>query len=134
MERVTVFKDAISIAKVNEEENTVFGWASVAIAEDGSAVVDGEGDVITPDELRKAAYEFTKAFGEANVAHAGPSVGNLVTSLVVDADSRETLGITKGPKVGWYVGFQVDDATFAKVKDGTLSMFSIEGTGKRVAA
>ena len=34
---------------------------------------------------------------------------------------------------GWWIGFQVTDAdVWEKVKDGTYSMFSIEGEAKRV--
>ena len=44
------------------------------------------------------------------------------------------MGIPPGTlPVGWWIGFQVTDPeVWAKVKDGTYSMFSIEGTAQRV--
>ena len=44
------------------------------------------------------------------------------------------MGIPEGTlPVGWWIGFQVTDAdVWEKVKDGTYSMFSIEGKAERV--
>ena len=44
------------------------------------------------------------------------------------------MGIPEGTlPVGWWIGFQVTDAdVWEKVKDGTYSMFSIEGEAERV--
>lgn len=135
MDRVSVFKDAINIAKTDPERNLAFGWASVAVDKSGNVVVDGEGDTITPTDLEDAAYDFVLKFGEANVSHQGPVVGRLVESMVFTPDKIEKLGLPVGAlPVAWWTGWKLDDATFAKVKDGTLTMFSIEGTGKRVAA
>ena len=43
------------------------------------------------------------------------------------------IGIPQGTlPVGWWIGFKVtDDDVWEKVKDGTYSMFSIEGTAER---
>ena len=129
-----IFKDAISIAKTDPERNLAFGWASVAVDKAGQVVVDGEGDTITPHDLEDAAYEFVLKFGEANVNHDGPVVGRLVESMVFTPDKLEKLGLPVGSlPVAWWTGWRLDDATFAKVKDGTYTMFSIEGAAKRVA-
>ena len=41
----------------------------------------------------------------------------------------------KNNTVGWWIGFKVlDEEVWEKVKDGTYSMFSIEGTAERVEA
>ena len=44
------------------------------------------------------------------------------------------MGIPEGIlPVGWWIGFKIEDeAAWAKVKDGTYSMFSIEGKAQRV--
>ena len=44
------------------------------------------------------------------------------------------LGIEVGRlAVGWCVGFLItDDDVWAKIKDGTYTMFSIEGKAKRI--
>ena len=133
METVSVFKDAVRIAKTDEDRNLVFGWASVAIDKAGRAVIDGEGDVIDPTDLEDAAYEFVLKFREANVNHSGPVVGTLVESMVFTPDKLEKLGLPEGSlPTAWWTGFRLDDATFAKVKDGTYQGFSIEGTATRV--
>lgn len=125
--------DTVQIQKLNEDENIVFGWASMAIDKNGRPVVDGEGDVISVEQLEKASYEFVKNYREANERHQGPSVGQLVMSVVTTADVKKMLGI-QGPEVGWLVAFELEPETFAKVKDGTYRSFSIEGSARRVAA
>ena len=51
-----------------------------------------------------------------------------------EAKKMEAMGIPEGTlPTGWWIGFQVTDAdVWEKVKDGTYSMFSIEGEAKRV--
>ena len=44
--------------------------------------------------------------------------------------SLEKLGLASDAlPLGWWVGFQVDPETFAKVKAGLYTMFSIQGKG-----
>lgn len=52
-----------------------------------------------------------------------------------DIDRMAAMGIPEGTlPVGWWIGFQVTDAdVWEKVKDGTYSMFSIEGKAERVS-
>ena len=49
-------------------------------------------------------------------------------------EKMAAMGIPEGTlPVGWWIGFQVTDAdVWEKVKDGTYSMFSIEGKAERV--
>lgn len=124
------------IAKVDEERRLVFGWSSMAIAKDGTPVVDGEGDVIEPRELEDAAYEFVLSSREANVAHAGPTVARLVESFVPTPDKLAALGLAEDAlPLGWLTTWYVDDdQTWEQIKNGDLAAFSIEGTAERVAA
>lgn len=102
------FRARFRVAKVNEEQGLVFGWASVAEL-DGNLVVDHEGDVIEPAELEKGAYRFVKDARIASDRHdpATLGVGVLVESMFFGKDKQEILGIDV--PVGWWVGFQVDD-------------------------
>lgn len=114
------------------DQHLVFGWASVAVKAGGEQVEDLQGDVIDPEDLEKAAYEFVEYSGSANVMHKGRSVGRLVESLMVTPEKLKAMGlpedaIAKMPQGHW-VGFRVSPETFAKVKSGALKMFSIEGT------
>jgi len=119
------------ILKLNEDQNLVFGWASVAI-KDGTQIEDRQGDLIDADELEKAAYEFVLDFREADEMHDQVTKGHLVESFVTTPDKLQALGLPEGSlPVGWWVGFQLDPDAFQKVKAGQYRMFSIEGMAVR---
>lgn len=125
-----------TIAKLDAERRIAYGWASVAKSADGSDVVDAQGDVIAPEDLEDAAYEFVLKFREANTMHDGPVTARLVESFVATPDKLEKMGVPSGMlPSAWWVGFKVDDDdAWEGVKSGRFSMFSIEGSGTRVAA
>ena len=60
--------------------------------------------------------------------------GNFPSGIKENKEKMEAMGIPEGTlPTGWWIGFQVTDAdVWEKVKDGTYSMFSIEGEAKRV--
>lgn len=122
-----------SVSKVDTERQLVFGWASVAVAKAGDPLVDKQGDMIEPDVLEDAAYEFVLNFREADEMHQQVTKGHLVESLAVTPDKLEAMGLAPDAlPLGWWLGFKVDADTFAKVKSGHYKMFSIEGTAERV--
>ena len=115
------------IFKIDDEKRQVFGFASVAVIE------DRQGDVIRPDVLEQAAYDFVKHARAANVMHAGPVVGECIESLFVTDDKAALLGIPVEHVGKWFVGFHIpDDEAWENVKNGKTRAFSIEGRGKRV--
>ena len=116
-----------------DDEGLVFGWANVAITADGETITDAHGDQIEKADLEAAAYDFVLKFGDTGVMHQGPSVGRLVESMMFTAEKAEALGVpAESLPVGWWVGFKIDDPdVFAKVKDGTYPMFSIQGLAER---
>lgn len=122
---------ALDIAKVDEDQRLVFGWASVVEAEDGSPLEDLQGDVISTDEIEKAAYRFVLDSRKAGEMHERTEgIGRLVESFVLTAEKADALGISK--RSGWWVGFKIDDdETWAKVKKGDFRMFSIGGKARR---
>lgn len=123
---------AVEIVKADEDQNLVFGWLSKIVEADGSAVVDSQGDVIPVAELEKAAYEFMLASRRGDVMHDERAVATAVESFVSTPEKRAAMGIGKGDAtVGWWVGFKVEPATFAKVKSGELRAFSIGGSAVR---
>ncbi len=128
------YQGTVEITKLDEDQNLVYGWASVAIDAQGVPVVDREGDQISIPELEKAARSFVKNYREANERHQGPKIGELVESIVTTPDVQKALNMPEGSPVGWFVGFELAPETFAKVKSGEYSAFSIEGTAKRVPA
>ena len=124
-----------SIAKIDEEQRIVFGWASVAKRADGTTIEDSQGDVIESADLEKAAYDFVLDFREANAMHSGPVTGRLVESFVSTPEKLEKMGIPAGVlPTGWWSGYKIeDDDAWAGVKSGRYKMFSIEGVGTRTA-
>ena len=123
------------IAKANDEERLAFGWASVAERANGETVVDWQEDIVEMEELERAAYDFVQFYREGSEMHerGGFDIGILVESMVFTAEKMALLNIPEGTiPYGWWVGFRVmDDDVWAKVKDGTYSMFSIEGEAVR---
>lgn len=118
------------ITKVDEDRQLVFGWFSV-VEELGKAVVDSQGDVISEDELEKAAYDFVLDVRIAGEMHKNIGVGGLVESMVFTKEKQKALGIDLG-KVGWFGGFRVtDQAVWGSIKAGKYPSFSIGGLGKR---
>ena len=123
------------VAKSDDEERLVFGWASVAERANGEQVLDWQEDIVEIPELESAAYDFVQFYREGSEMHerGGFDIAILVESMVFTADKMTLLGIPAGTlPYGWWVGFRVtDDDVWEKVKDGTYRMFSIEGQAVR---
>lgn len=123
-----------SVYKAREDEQLVSGWANVAINKDGSVPLDWQDDVIAPATLEKAAINFMLEYRDSGEMHKGNSKGTVVESIVFTKEKQAAIGIPEGvvPE-GWFITVKVHDPeVFAKVKDGTYRMFSIQGTAKRV--
>lgn len=118
------------IEKVVGPRRYVFGRAMTATIE-GRPVVDADGDIVTPEELEKAAHAFARK-RTLKVVHRGRPVGEIVESFVSTADKAEALGLGAGSDVAWWVGVRVDDPEiWALVESGQLREFSIGGDGER---
>ena len=133
--KLPIDKQRFTVAKLDEAQRLVFGWASVAIKTD-DLLVDRQGDMIPPEVLEEAAYDFVEHSRIANEMHQGGPIGVLVESLMVTPEKLEAMGLMRksAPKVGLWVGFRVSPQVFRKVKAGELPMLSIEGTALKVAA
>lgn len=123
----------VHIMHTYPEEHLVFGWASVAIRKQGDTVVDCYGDMIPPEELENAAYNFVLQTGEANFDHSGRVVGRLVESLAVTKQKLKAMGLAEDAlPQGLWVGFYIEqDEDWARVTQGNYQMFSIEGVADR---
>ena len=124
------------IAKVDPDKQRVWGWASVVVTKAGHPVVDADEDIIEPEELEQAVYDFVLEFRDMGEMHKGSSKGRLIESIVFTKEKTQLLGISDGVlPVGWWVGFYVEDKTiFEKIKSGQMSMFSIQGRAERINA
>lgn len=129
------------IAKLDDEQRQVFGWASITEI-NGEPVVDLQGDVIETYELEKAAYDYvlnSRVGGEMHerVGKSSPKqIGTLIESMVLTPEKIEKMGLPDTTPHGWWIGFQVakdetGDAAWDAVKKGKYTGFSIHGLGKR---
>lgn len=124
------------ITKSDEDQRLVFGWACISERRNGEEICDLQGDMVTPEELEKAAYEYVLNWHTGGEEH-DPFLQNkcrMVESVVFTKEKLNAMGIPEGiVPLGWWIGFKVDDErTWQLVKNGTYQMFSIAGKGKRV--
>lgn len=127
--------ESFTIFKADDDKHLVFGWASVAITVDGEELEDRQHDVIDPEEMEEAAYEYVLNFRDTGEEHLPGyrKKGKLVESCVFTADKQKAMGIPEGIlPVAWWIGFKIEDEdTWRRIKDGTYKMFSIEGRANR---
>lgn len=129
-------ENSFSIYKTDDDKKLVFGWASIIIKTDGEQIEDRQKDLIDPEDLEEAAYDYVLNFRDTGEQH-NPNLrkkGKLVESCVLTAEKQEAMGILEGTlPVGWWIGFKIeDDEAWEKVKNGTYRMFSIEGKANRI--
>lgn len=128
-------RTAMEVKKFYDDEQLVFGWASVAKDANGNHPLDWQDDIIDASDLEKAVYKFNLEFRESNDMHRPNSTnGSLVESVMLTKEKMAAMGIPEGlvPE-GWWCGFKLDDkVAYQKVKDGIYKMFSIEGSATRV--
>ena len=134
--RNDVIKGHFRIAKSDDEKMLAFGWANVSMRVDGELIEDWQGDIIEPEELEAAAYEYVRLYGDGGEMHERGGVAVLIERVVFTEDKMAAMGIPAGTlPVGWWIGFKVTDKdVWEKIKNGTYSMLSIEGEAERVQA
>lgn len=129
-----VLKGKFKIMKSDDDKMLAFGWASVSMRVDGELIEDWQKDIVEPDELENAAYNFVLLYREGGEMHERGGAAVLVESVVFTEEKMQAMGIPAGTlPIGWWIGFKVlDEDVWEKVKDGTYPMFSIEGEAERV--
>lgn len=128
-------KKSFNIYKTDDDKRLVFGWASISIKVDGQQLEDRQQDMIDPEDLEEAVYEYVLKFRDTGEEHI-PTMrkkGKLVESCVFTVEKQKAMGIPEGIlPVGWWIGFKIeDDDAWERVKNGTYRMFSIEGKATR---
>lgn len=130
----SLVKGKFKIEKSDDDKRLAFGWANISIDETGEQLVDWQEDMIDPEELENAAYEFVRLYREGGEMHERGDCAVLVESVVFTEEKMQAMGIPAGTlPIGWWIGFKVtDDDVWEKVKSGEYPMFSIEGEAERV--
>lgn len=124
------------ISKVNAEKRQVFGWASI-VEVNGEPVVDRQGDIIAPEEIEKAAYDYVVKSRKGGSQHRRDGdepfhASDMIESIVFTDDKIAKMGLPDDFPRGWWVGYKVhDDETWEDIKAGKKTGFSIHGRGKR---
>lgn len=124
------FESYGKVTKMDDDQRIVYGYASV-ISKDGVPIVDRQGDIITAEELEKAASQFM--LGERNglTMHKGEPTTTIIHSFPMTNETKKAYEI-ESPYEAWLIAVKVhDDATWAKVKEGELKDFSIGGAATR---
>ena len=131
------FGVTVDFAKFDDDQHTVFGWASI-INKDGEEVVDRQGDIIEPDEMAKAAYDYVLVSRKGGHQHQRTlddkplHVSDMIESMVFTPEKIEKMGLPPTTPVGWWMGFKVnDDEVWKAVKSGEITGMSVHGKGKR---
>lgn len=124
------------IMKADEDKRLIFGWANVCIKADGEQLLDLQEDLIDPEDLEEAVYEYVLNFRDSGEEHDQNyrKKGRLVESIMFTKEKMAAIGIPEGliPEA-WWIGFYIDDdEAWEKVKNGTYQMFSVEGQAVRV--
>ncbi len=132
-DKKTVTKCRFEIKKFNNDQMLAFGWANVAVRASGEQIEDWQEDIVDPEELEKAAYQFVELYREGGEMHERGGAAVLIESCVFTKEKMAAMKIPEGTlPEGWWIGFKVlDPDVWEKVKDGTYSMFSIEGEAVR---
>ena len=119
------------VTKVDDEQRIVYGFASV-VTKNGEAVVDRQGDIISPDMMEKAASEFMLGARTGLTMHKGEPTTTIIHSLPLTKQIKDAFQIDT-PYEGWIIAVKVhDDETWEQVKQGQFTGFSIGGRARRV--
>jgi hypothetical protein len=129
----TFQKKDVPVAKYDDDRQMVFGWANVCITCKGEQLVDHHDEIIDPEDLESAAYDFNLSFRETGEDHEGEAKGRLIESFFVTPEKLEKMGLAKNAlPQAWWVGFKIDDPkAWERVKKGHHRMFSIQGVARR---
>lgn len=89
-------------------------------------VVDAQGDIVSPEEIERAAYRFLAEGGGVAEMHGAPGAGDVVESFIArDGDPHFTPG-------AWVLGVRLAPEVWERVRRGELTGFSMGGRGVRV--
>lgn len=127
----------VEVTKADDAEMRIFGFAMTATDANGAEVTDHQGDVISPDEMAEAAFDYAANAGAAGVMHR-PSdpgfvadAGHMIASIPLTPEIRKAMGVEPGPSK-WFVGLQITKRdVWKRFQSGELKELSVEGTGVR---
>lgn len=124
----------IGITKTDDAQQRVFGWSTVS-EQGGVPLEDLQGDVIEPEVLEDAVYDFLLHSRESGEMHVGVGKGHIIESVVFTPEKLQAMGLDVEPFTKHWIGVQFEDReVYQKCRSGEYQGFSIQGTGVRVPA
>jgi hypothetical protein len=122
----------VAILKASDEEQTVSG---IVLQPE---VVDAQGDIMSADVIKQAAYDFLQNFNKSTklgLQHTTFPKGKLALVESYVAPNGIVLGAKTVKQGSWIMTVKVLDAeVWKKVKEGKIAGFSIGGRAKVVPA
>ena len=110
-----VLKGHFKIMKSDDEKMLAFGWASVSMRVNGEVIEDWQKDIVEPEELENAAYNYVLLYREGGEMHERGGAAILIESVVFTEEKMQAMGIPTGTiPVGWWIGFKVLDEGYGK--------------------
>jgi hypothetical protein len=141
-----------TFAKLDDSKHLAFGWANVCKI-DGELITDKQGDIIDPDDLEDAAYDYvlhSRTGGDMHLRTDGHDVypqekarpgdwpipvAEVVESMMFTAEKKEALGLPDEFPEGWWIGMKYhDEDVWQDIQAGRRAGFSVHGSGSRVPA
>ena len=95
-----VIKGRVAITKSDDDKMLAFGWANVSLTVDGETIEDYQGDIIEPEELENAAYNFVELYREGGEMHERGGAAVLIESVVFTEEKMKAIGIPHFLSVG----------------------------------
>ncbi len=116
-------KQAKRFFKVNDEKRIVYGVVLIPWE------VDLQGDILTDEEVEKAAHKFVESFQEVDEMHEISDVGVLLESYIAPCNFvMDGIEVVKG---SWILVTRAKEDVWEKIKNNELVGYSVGYVGKR---
>lgn len=109
--------------KVDEVKRIVYGVVLIPWE------VDLQGDIMTDEEVEKAAHKFVESFQNVDEMHVKSDVGTLLESYVAPSDF--VMGGVEVVKGSWILVTRANKKAWEKIKDNELVGYSMGFAGTR---
>lgn len=131
------FELIAKFSSFNDEQRIAAGWLYVCETADGTQVTDHSGQYILADDLERASFDYVLMSRASSQMHTevtdeqGVPIAECCASVVTTREVQEAWGLAPGAMpVGWWIAYYVyDESTWEGVKNGTLPMLSLAGSG-----
>jgi hypothetical protein len=115
----------VKIQKIDKEKHMVYG---VVLEPD---TFDLQGDIITAEEIEKAAHDFAMNSRIIGKSHEEVIKGAVPLETFIVRSDNYKINDSEIKKGSWMMGVHIPDDEWPDVESGKINAFSIGGTGTR---